>query len=161
MNGIRVGHGYDLHRLEAGSGVVLGGVKIQCNYRLIAHSDGDVLIHALCDALLGAAAMGDIGKLFPDTDPRFENADSRQLLREVVDRIRSATFEICNVDLTLVAQTPRVSPYTDQMCIGLAEVMQVDRSQVNIKATTNEGLDAVGRKEAIAAHAVALIQGRI
>lgn len=158
--GLRIGHGYDAHRIEAGEGVTLGGVFIACPYRLIAHSDGDVLIHALCDALLGACALGDIGKLFPDTDERFKGADSRELLREVVRRVDGAGYAVVNADLTLVAQVPRVSPHTETMRERLAADLRVDVGAVGVKATTNEGMGHIGRKEGVAAHAVALLARR-
>ncbi|MGQ0622539.1 MAG: 2-C-methyl-D-erythritol 2,4-cyclodiphosphate synthase [Panacagrimonas sp.] len=153
----RIGHGYDSHRIEAGEGVMLGGVFIPCAYRLIAHSDGDVLIHALCDALLGACALGDIGKLFPDTDAKFKGIDSRELLREVVKRVRDAGHQPVNADLTLVAQVPRVAPHVDLMRMLLAADMGVLPAAVNVKATTNEGMGHIGRKEGVAAHAVVLV----
>jgi 2-C-methyl-D-erythritol 2,4-cyclodiphosphate synthase len=153
----RIGHGFDAHRIEAGEGVTLGGVAIPCAYRIIAHSDGDVLIHALCDALLGAIGGGDIGKLFPDTDPQFKGIHSRKLLAEVMHRVRSAGYVVVNADLTLIAEAPRVSPYTAAMKTTLAIELGVDETRVNIKATTNEGMGHVGRKEGIAAHAVTLI----
>ena len=153
----RVGHGYDIHQLQPGEGVTLGGVRIACPYRIVAHSDGDVLIHALCDALLGAAALGDIGKLFPDTDAQYKGADSRGLLREVVKRIHAKGYAVVNADLTLIAQVPKVAPHTAAMCTNLAADLGVAVDAVNIKATTPEGLDALGRKEGIAAHAVVLL----
>lgn len=155
---IRIGHGFDAHRLEAGEGVTLGGVFIACPYRLIAHSDGDVLIHALCDALLGACALGDIGKLFPDTDVQFKGVDSRELLREVVRRVHDSGYSPVNADLTLIAEVPRVSPHTQTMRERLAADLQLDLGAVNIKATTNEGMGHIGRKEGIAAHAVVLLE---
>ncbi|MGQ0700966.1 MAG: 2-C-methyl-D-erythritol 2,4-cyclodiphosphate synthase [Panacagrimonas sp.] len=154
----RIGHGYDAHRIEPGEGVTLGGVFIACPYRLIAHSDGDVLIHALCDALLGACALGDIGKLFPDTDAKFRGIDSRELLREVMRRVREAGYAPVNADLTLIAQVPRVSPHTQTMCERLAADLGLAPGAVNIKATTNEGMGHIGRKEGVAAHAVVLAQ---
>ena len=153
----RIGHGFDVHRLEPGDGVVLGGVRIACDVRVIAHSDGDVLIHALCDALLGAAALGDIGKLFPDTDPRWRGADSRGLLREVMARLAAQGWRVANADLTLIAQVPRVAPHVEAMRAALARVLQILPQRVSVKGKTNEGVDAVGRGEAIAAHAVALL----
>lgn len=156
---IRIGHGYDVHRMEAGDGVTLGGVFIACPYRVIAHSDGDALIHALCDALLGAIAQRDIGHLFPDTDERWRDADSRMLLREVMCRVQAAGYRVSNADLTLVAQTPRVAEHLPQMCERLAQDLQVDVGQVNVKATTPEQLDAFGRREGLAAHAVVLLLG--
>ncbi len=156
---LRIGHGFDSHRLEAGDGVVLGGVRIDCPFRLIAHSDGDALIHALCDALLGAIAAGDIGKLFPDADPQYSGADSRVLLREVMRRVNVAGYAVVNADLTLIAQAPRVANYILAMREVLAQDLQIALDQVNVKATTNEGMDAIGRKEGLAAHAVVLLGG--
>lgn len=156
----RVGHGFDVHRIEAGEGVTLGGVAIACPYRVVAHSDGDVLIHALCDALLGAAALGDIGRWFPDTDPAYRGADSRALLREVVAKVAAAGWTAGNVDLTLVAQAPRVAPHVEAMRERLAADLGVGVAAVNVKATTSEGLGFTGRKEGIAAYAVALLLRR-
>ena len=153
----RIGHGFDVHRLEPGDGVVLGGVRIACGYRIVAHSDGDVLIHALCDALLGAAALPDIGHLFPDTDARYRGADSRGLLREVVRRLAAAGYAVGNVDLTLIAQVPRVAPHVAAMRRNLAADLGTRDDAVGIKATTSEGLGFIGRSEGIAAHAVALL----
>jgi len=154
---MRIGHGFDVHRLEPGDGVVLGGVRIACAYRVVAHSDGDVLIHALCDALLGAAGLGDIGRLFPDTDPAYKGADSRQLLREVVSRLAGAGWTPVNADLTLIAEVPKVAPHATTMRAHLAQDLGIGPDAVNMKATTSEGLGFTGRKEGIAAHAVALI----
>jgi len=154
---LRIGHGYDVHRLEAGGGVTLGGVFIACEYRLIAHSDGDVLIHALCDALLGAIAAGDIGKLFPDNDPQFRGIDSRKLLRIVVERVRAAGYGVVNADCTLIAEAPRIGKHVPAMCAVLAADLGVTATAVNVKATTQEGLGALGRREGIAAHAVVLL----
>ncbi|SEP76361.1 2-C-methyl-D-erythritol 2,4-cyclodiphosphate synthase [Solimonas aquatica] len=156
---LRIGHGFDTHRLEAGEGVHLGGVFIACPYRIIAHSDGDVLIHALCDALLGALAMGDIGKLFPDNDARFAGIDSRELLAEVMRRVREAGYGVINADLSLIAQVPRVAPHVLAMRQQLAQGLGVAADAVSVKATTNEGLDAIGRKEGLSAHAVVLLGG--
>ena len=161
MTGFRIGHGYDAHRLEAGEGVTLGGVNIPCEYRLIAHSDGDVLIHALCDALLGACALGDIGKFFPDTDAKYRGIDSRELLREVVRRVgEEAGYVVVNADLTLIAQVPKVAPHVELMRTRLAADLGVLPAAVNVKATTNEGMGHIGRKEGIAGHAVVLVQAR-
>lgn len=153
----RIGHGYDAHRLEAGDGVTLGGVHIPCAYRLIAHSDGDVLIHALCDALLGACALGDIGKFFPDTDAKYRGIDSRELLREVMRRVAAEGHAVVNADLTLIAQVPKVAPHVAAMRDRLAADLGIATSQVNVKATTNEGMGHIGRKEGIAGHAVVLL----
>jgi 2-C-methyl-D-erythritol 2,4-cyclodiphosphate synthase len=157
---LRVGQGYDVHRLEAGDGVVLGGVRIACPHRVVAHSDGDVLIHALCDALLGAAALGDIGRLFPDTDARWRGADSRMLLREVDPRVAAAGWRPLNADMTLVAEVPRIAPHAAAMRANLAADLGVAADAVSVKATTHEGLGAIGRREGIAAHAVTLITRR-
>ncbi len=156
---MRIGHGYDVHRFGAGDHVMLAGVKVPCEFGVVAHSDGDVLLHALCDALLGAAGLGDIGRHFPDSDPAYENADSRTLLGTVLVLLDKAGLNVVNADLTLVAETPRVAKYIDPMRIILAGDLSLPVSQVNIKATTNEGLGPVGRKEGIAAHAVVLLSG--
>lgn len=154
---MRIGHGYDVHRFGDGNYVILGGVRIPYEQGLIAHSDGDVLLHALCDALLGAAAMGDIGKHFPDTDAQYAGADSRGLLRHVITLVKAQGYRIANVDLTLIAQAPRVSNYTDQMCENIAADLSVKKNQVNVKATTTEKLGFVGEKKGIAAEAVVLL----
>lgn len=153
----RIGHGFDAHRIEAGEGVMLGGVAIACDWKIIAHSDGDVLIHALCDALLGAIAAGDIGKLFPDSDPQFKGIESRKLLRIVVERVRAAGFSPVNIDCTLIAEAPRVNKHVAAMCDVLAADLGIDVGCVNVKATTNEGMGHIGRQEGIAAHAVVLL----
>jgi 2-C-methyl-D-erythritol 2,4-cyclodiphosphate synthase len=153
----RVGIGFDVHRLEPGDGVVLGGVRIACPYRIVAHSDGDVLVHALCDALLGAAGLGDIGRLFPDSDPRYAGADSRGLLREVVARVKAAGWRPVNADLTLVAQAPKIAPHAPAMRARLAADLGIGVPELNVKATTSEGLGFVGRSEGIVAQAVSLL----
>ncbi len=154
---MRIGHGYDAHRLEAGKRLVLGGVEIPFNKGLAAHSDGDVLIHALCDALLGAAALGDIGRHFPDKDPQYAGIDSRVLLRRVVDMLRQKRFRVGNVDVTVVAQAPRLAPHLITMRTHLSDDLGVGIDHINIKATTTEGLGFAGQGQGIAAHAVALI----
>ena len=154
---MRIGHGYDVHAFGDGDHVVLGGVRIDCDRGLVAHSDGDVLIHALCDALLGAAGLGDIGRHFPDTDERFSGADGRDLLRAVVSQVQSAGWSVGNVDLTVIAQTPRLSEHVAAMQGNLAQDLGVGRDCVNVKATTTERLGFVGREEGIASHAVALL----
>lgn len=154
----RAGQGFDAHRLEPGDGVTLGGVRIACEWSVVAHSDGDVLIHALCDALLGAAGLGDIGHWFPDSDARWRGADSRRLLREVMGGLARAGWAVANADLTLIAQAPRVAPHVAAMRERLAADLGVAPEAVNVKATTTEGLGAVGRSEGIAAQAVVLIQ---
>lgn len=155
---LRIGHGYDAHRLGPGDQVVLGGVRIPHDRGLIAHSDGDVLIHSVCDALLGAAALGDIGRHFPDSDPAFRGVDSRSLLVQVVLRVKTAGYRVVNVDATVIAQAPRLAPHIEAMCSHLAADLTIDRSAVNIKATTTEGMGFAGRGEGIAAHAVALLE---
>ena len=154
---IRIGHGYDVHACGEGDHVMLAGVRIPNDVGLVAHSDGDVALHALCDALLGAAGLGDIGRHFPDTDDAFRGADSRGLLRDVVSELGQAGWTVGNVDLTIVAQRPRLSDHIEQMRDVVAQDLGVERDCVNIKATTTERLGFVGRVEGIAAHAVALI----
>ena len=155
---MRIGHGYDVHAFGDGDHVVLGGVRIDCDRGLVAHSDGDVLIHALCDALLGAAGLGDIGRHFPDTDERFSGADSRDLLRAVVSQLQSAGWSVGNVDLTVIAQTPRLSEHVAAMQGNLAQDLGVGQDCVNVKATTTERLGFVGREEGVSAHAVVLLE---
>ena len=154
---IRIGHGYDVHACGEGDHVMLAGVRIPNDVGLVAHSDGDVALHALCDALLGAAGLGDIGRHFPDTDDAFRGADSRGLLRDVVSQLAQAGWTVGNVDLTVVAQRPRLSDHIEQMRDVVAQDLGVEWDCVNIKATTTERLGFVGRGEGIAAHAVALI----
>lgn len=158
---IRIGHGYDVHAFGDGDHVVLGGVQIPYDRGLIAHSDGDVIIHALCDALLGACALGDIGKHFPDTDAAFSNIDSRELLRSVVSKINSLGYSVINADMTVLAQAPKLAPHIAAMCEKLAADLAVGVGDVNVKATTTEKLGFVGRKEGIAAYAVVLLQGSV
>lgn len=155
---MRIGHGYDVHKLVKGRRLIVGGVEIPHTMGLLGHSDADVLLHAISDALLGACAMGDIGKLFPDTDDRWEGADSLVLLREVVKKINENGFYIENIDSTLIAQKPKMSPYIDQMRANIADACGVDISAVSVKATTEEKLGFTGREEGISAHAVALIK---
>ncbi len=155
---MRIGHGFDAHRFGDGDAVVIGGVTIPHHRALIAHSDGDVLIHALCDALLGAVALGDIGRHFPDDDEAFRSIDSRVLLRRVMDQIREKQHQVVNVDATVIAQSPKLAPHIDTMCQNLAADLTVDGDRINIKATTTEGLGFAGRGEGIAAHAVVLLE---
>ncbi|MDG6099301.1 2-C-methyl-D-erythritol 2,4-cyclodiphosphate synthase [Alteromonas sp. ZYF713] len=154
---MRIGHGYDVHKFGGEGPITIGGVSIDYEQGLLAHSDGDVLIHALCDALLGAAALGDIGKHFPDTDSAYAGADSRGLLRDVIARLHNLGFKLVNADMTIVAQAPKMAPHIATMQQLLAEDCAVDTDQVNVKATTTEKLGFAGRKEGIAAHAVVLI----
>ncbi len=155
---MRIGQGYDAHRFEEGRRLVLGGVTIDHPRGMRAHSDGDVLIHALCDALLGAAGLGDIGRHYPDSDAKYAGIDSRILLRDVVKRLHLTGFRISNADLTVLAQQPRLAPYLDAMRGRLAADLQVDVHRVNVKATTTEGMGFAGRAEGIAAYAVALLE---
>jgi 2-C-methyl-D-erythritol 2,4-cyclodiphosphate synthase len=156
---MRIGHGYDVHRFGEGEFITLGGVRIPHQFGLIAHSDGDVLLHALADALLGAAALGDIGQHFPDSDPTFKGADSRVLLRHVLGLIQAKGWRVGNVDATIVAQAPKMAPHIEAMRGLVAEDLQVSLEQVNVKATTTEKLGFTGREEGIAVHAVALLVG--
>jgi len=154
---MRIGHGYDVHRFGEGDFVTLGGVRIAHCFGLIAHSDGDVLLHALADALLGAAALGDIGKHFPDTDPAYKGADSRLLLRRVRELVQQQGFSLGNVDATIIAQKPKMAPHIESMRKNIASDLKIDPAQVNVKATTTEGLGFCGREEGIAAHAIVLL----
>ncbi len=155
---MRIGHGYDVHKFAKDRKLILGGVEIPFEMGLLGHSDADVLLHAVSDALLGAAALGDIGLLFPDTDPQYEGADSIQLLRQVCRRVREAGFEIENVDATVLAQQPKLRPYIDDMRAMISAALGIDIDCVSVKATTEEGLGFTGRKEGIAAHAVCLLR---
>ncbi len=155
---MRIGHGYDVHRLIAGRKLVLGGVEIPYILGLDGHSDADVLLHAIMDALLGAAALGDIGRLFPDTDPAYKGISSVLLLETVAARIREAGYEVGNVDATVIAQKPKLAPHIPAMREIVARTLGVDLDQINIKATTEEHLGFSGREEGIAAHAVCLLE---
>lgn len=157
---MRIGHGYDVHPLVAGRDLVLGGVKIPHGKGLHGHSDADVLIHAICDACLGAAGLGDIGRHFPDTDPQYKNIDSRKLLRKVKEAIAEHGWKIANIDSTIVAQAPRVAPYLAQMIANVSSDLGIPAENINIKATTTEKLGFAGREEGIAAHAVVLLERR-
>ena len=154
---MRIGQGYDAHRFADGGQLVLAGVNIPYEKSMAAHSDGDVALHALCDALIGAAAMGDIGKHFPDTDQSFKGIDSRILLRGVKDKIIAKGYRIGNVDVTIVAQKPKLLPYMQQMRETIAADLEIDVDSVNVKATTTEGMGFEGRGEGISSHAVALL----
>lgn len=155
---IRIGHGYDVHRLVEGRKCIIGGVDLVHETGLLGHSDADVLTHAIMDALLGAAALGDIGHLFPDNDPRFRGADSIALLAEVGRRLSSAGWTVGNLDATIVAQAPRMAPHLTAMRRNLAAALGIDVAQINVKATTEEHLGFTGAKEGIAAHAVCLLE---
>jgi 2-C-methyl-D-erythritol 2,4-cyclodiphosphate synthase len=158
---MRVGHGYDVHRFGPGDALILGGVRIPYHRALEAHSDGDVVIHAVCDALLGALGEGDIGRHFPDTDPANAGIDSRLLLRRVMQLVAQAGWRLGNLDVTLIAQAPRMAPHIESMRANLAADMAATAAQVNVKATTTEKLGFAGREEGIAAHAVVLLQTAI
>ena len=154
---VRIGHGFDVHAFGAGDGVILAGSCIPHNQGIIAHSDGDVIIHALCDAILGAIAMGDIGDYFPDTDIRYKGINSGELLKGVYEIAIQNGWKISNVDITLIAQTPKISLYKQEMRTNLAKLLNCEIDQINIKATTTEHMGFVGRQEGLAAHAVALL----
>ena len=155
---MRIGHGYDVHRLVDGDGITIGGVLIPCDKRLLAHSDGDVLIHAIADALLGAASERDIGFHFPDNDNEYKNIDSKILLKRVLDIIKAKGFEIEYIDCTIIAQAPKMSPYIEKMRSALSRVLEISCDLINVKATTEEHLGFTGRKEGINAHCVCLLK---
>lgn len=155
---MRIGQGYDVHRLTVGRALILGGVDIPYEKGLYGHSDADVLTHAIMDALLGATALGDIGKMFPDTDEKWRGADSLVLARAVADRLTENGYRIINVDSTVIAQSPKLSPYIDTMCERIADALKIDVSAVSVKATTEERLGFTGSGEGIAAQAIALIE---
>ncbi|RLD10130.1 MAG: 2-C-methyl-D-erythritol 2,4-cyclodiphosphate synthase [Chlamydiae bacterium] len=157
----KIGQGIDVHAFAADRKLIIGGVEIPHEKGLAGHSDADVLIHAICDAILGAAGLGDIGLHFPDTDEKYHNIDSKILLREVVSKIHKENFEIVNVDSTVIAQSPKLSPYTNSMRDVLSAILKIGKNNLNIKATTTENLGFTGRKEGIAAHAICLLQSTI
>lgn len=154
---IRIGHGFDVHKFGGQGPVIIGGVAIPYTQGLIAHSDGDVALHALCDALLGAIAAGDIGRHFPDTDDKWKGADSRALLRDVYRRVREQGYKLGNADITIIAQAPKMAPYIEAMCQVIAEDLDTELGNINVKATTTEKLGFTGRKEGIATEAVVLL----
>ena len=154
---MRVGFGYDIHPFVAGRPLILGGIEVPFPYGLEGHSDADVLIHALCDALLGAIAAGDIGKHFPNTDPQYKDIQSTILLQRVNALLREGGFYVVNADATIVAEQPRLAPFLPRMAQRLSEVLEIDLGRINVKATTSEGLGPVGRREGMAAYAVALV----
>lgn len=154
---IRIGHGFDVHAFGGDKPLILGGVTIADHQGLLAHSDGDVVLHAVCDALLGALALGDIGKHFPDNDSRYAGADSRELLRHVFDLVSQRGYQLSNLDVTVVAQTPRMSTHIDAIRTNIADDLNAQIEQINVKATTTEKLGYVGRKEGIAVHAVCIV----
>ncbi|EEW08940.1 2-C-methyl-D-erythritol 2,4-cyclodiphosphate synthase [Vibrio mimicus] len=154
---IRIGHGFDVHRFGGEGPIIIGGVKVPYEQGLIAHSDGDVALHALSDALLGAIAAGDIGRHFPDTDDKWKGADSRELLKDVYRRVKQQGYVLGNADVTIIAQAPKMAPYIQAMCAAIAEDLETDLSNINVKATTTEKLGFTGRKEGIACEAVVLL----
>ena len=158
MTNLRIGHGYDVHRLAEGRPLILGGVNVPFNKGLDGHSDADVPVHAIMDALLGAAALGDIGKLFPDNDDAYRNISSLVLLERVARELEAAGYAVVNIDATLIAQAPKIGPYRDEMRRNIARVLGIEVSQVNVKATTEEYLGFTGSGEGMAAHAVVLIE---
>ena len=155
---MRIGHGYDVHRLVEGRDLILGGVKIDFELGLLGHSDADVLLHAVSDALLGAAGLGDIGRHFPDTDPKYKGADSRVLLRHVVKLVMEHGYRISNVDVTMIAQKPKLKDHIPQMVANIAADLQIPESRVNVKATTEEKLGFTGTMEGLRCHAVCLLE---
>ena len=155
---LRIGHGYDVHAFAENRKCILGGVDVPCEKGLLGHSDADVLLHAISDSLLGAAALGDIGKHFPDTDPRYKGADSLVLLKFVVKLISKKGYKVNNIDATVIAQAPKMAPHIEQMRRNIADALQVDVDCVNVKATTEEKLGFTGRKEGISAHCVCLLE---
>ncbi|WP_038219896.1 2-C-methyl-D-erythritol 2,4-cyclodiphosphate synthase [Vibrio scophthalmi] len=154
---MRIGHGFDVHKFGGEGPVIIGGVAVPYEQGLIAHSDGDVALHALCDALLGAIAAGDIGRHFPDTDDEWKGADSRMLLRDVYRRVKEQGYTLGNADVTIMAQAPKMAPHIEAMCTSIAQDLETDLGNVNVKATTTERLGFTGRKEGIACEAVVLL----
>ncbi|MCW8330604.1 2-C-methyl-D-erythritol 2,4-cyclodiphosphate synthase [Photobacterium sp. SDRW27] len=154
---MRIGHGFDVHKFGGAGPVIIGGVAIPYEQGLIAHSDGDVALHAVCDALLGAIGAGDIGRHFPDTDAEWEGADSRFLLRDVYSKVKAKGYRLGNLDVTIIAQAPKMAPHIDAMCQAIADDLETDVENINVKATTSERLGFTGRKEGIACEAVVLI----
>lgn len=157
---MRIGHGYDVHAFGSGDHIMLGGVRIEHDRGLVAHSDGDVLIHAICDALLGAIGEGDIGHHFPDTDQRWQGADSRTFLREIVELVHERDYAVANIDTTVITESPKLAPFLDDIRTVLAGDLRVASGQVNVKATTSEGLGFIGRGEGVAAQAIVLLLGQ-
>ena len=155
---MRIGHGYDVHQLVEGRDLILGGVKIDYEKGLLGHSDAEVLLHAVSDALLGAAGLGDIGRHFPDTDPAYKGADSMMLLRVVAQRVREAGYRVSNIDVTMIAQRPKLKDHIPQMVLNIASAVEVDPSRVNVKATTEEKLGFTGSGEGMSCHAVCLLE---
>jgi len=155
---VRIGHGYDVHKLVEGRNLILGGVNIPYEKGLLGHSDADVLLHAVSDALLGAAGLGDIGRHFPDTDPKYKGADSLKLLEEVGQKVAAAGYRVSNIDVTMIAQRPKLKDHIPQMAANIAAAVKLDVSRVNVKATTEERLGFTGREEGLSCHAVCLLE---
>ena len=155
---MRIGHGYDVHKLVPGRDLILGGVKIEYELGLLGHSDADVLLHAVSDALLGAAGLGDIGRHFPDTDPKYKGADSLKLLENVAEKVKAAGYRVSNIDVTMIAQKPKLKDHIPQMASNIAGAVGIDVSRVNVKATTEERLGFTGREEGLSCHAVCLLE---
>lgn len=155
---MRIGHGYDVHRFADNHQLFIGGVEIPYTKGLLGHSDADVLLHAVCDALLGAAGLGDIGKHFPDSDPAYKGIDSKLLLKNTIEKIREKGFSVSNIDATVIAQVPKLAPYIENMKNCIADICDISAERVNVKATTEERLGFTGREEGIAAHAVCLLE---
>lgn len=154
----RIGFGYDIHQLKKGDGFILGGVKIKSDKKIIAHSDGDVLIHAICDSILGALSIGDIGKLFPNNDLKYKNISSLILLKKVSLLLKSNKYKISNIDSTIILEKPKISNQSNKMVEIISEILKINKSQISIKATTNEKQDSLGKNNSISAYAVCLIQ---
>lgn len=154
----RIGNAYDVHRLESGSGIILGGINIKCEYKIISHSDGDVIIHALIDAMLGALSLGDIGTHFPDTDEKYKDIDSTKLLEKIHFIILNKGYDIVNADMTVILEKPKLINHIDKMRKKLSSLLKIDIDRISIKATTNEKIDTIGKGEAIACHAVCLLK---
>ena len=158
MSNFRIGHGYDVHKLENGKKFIIGGIQIDHNKGAVGHSDADVVIHVICDALLGALTQGDIGKHFPDTDEKYKGIDSKVLLYKVLDLVKEKEYRVSNIDVTILLQKPKLRDHINSMRATLSNIMEIDISQISVKATTTEGLGFVGREEGVAAHCVCLIE---
>ena len=158
MSNFRIGHGYDVHKLEEGKKFIIGGIEIDHHKGAVGHSDADVVIHVICDALLGALSLGDIGKHFPDTDEKYKGIDSKILLQKVMKLVEDKKYQISNVDVTILLQKPKLRNYIDSMRDTLSNIMEINKSQISIKATTTEGLGFVGREEGVAAHCVCILK---
>ena len=158
MSNFRIGHGYDVHKLEEGKKFIIGGIEIDHDKGAVGHSDADVVIHVICDALLGALSLGDIGKHFPDTDNKYKGIDSKILLKKVMKLVKEEEYQISNVDVTILLQKPKLRNYIDSMRETLSNIMEINKSQISVKATTTEGLGFVGREEGVAAHCVCILK---